>query len=106
MLKKILTIIIFFYFLILLQTSFLIHFDIFLGKFVNYILILAPIILISFFTSQKQFYGFGAAFSAGFFLDIFSGQLIGISIFIFTLLVFLINLFKKHINLSFYGQIS
>jgi rod shape-determining protein MreD len=97
MFKEILIIIIFFYLLVLLQTSFLIHFDIFLGKIVNYILILIPVVLIGLFASQKQ-YGFGAAFSAGFFLDIFSGQFIGISILIFVFLVFFINLLKRDIN--------
>jgi rod shape-determining protein MreD len=107
MFKQALLIIIFFYFLILLQTSFLIHFSIFLGKIINYIIILITLILINFFVFQKQLYNFIAAFSAGFFLDIFSGQLIGTSILIFILIIFFINFLKKHINLpSYYGQIS
>ena len=87
MIKKFLAIIIFFYILILFQTSFLVHFNIFSGKLISYIIILIPVTLISFLTPQNQFYGLVAAFSAGFFLDIFSGSFIGFHILILVLIL-------------------
>jgi len=96
---RILTIIIFFYFLVLLQTSFLIHFNI-VGGLINYIIILIPLLVISFLTPQNQREDIVAAFSAGFFLDIFSGQPIGVSILIFlSITLFVKFILKKHINL-------
>lgn len=96
---KILAKIIFFYILILLQASFLVHFNL-TNNLLSYILILIPLITFSFLTPQKQREDMATAFSAGFFLDIFSGQLIGTSILVFTLIVFFIKfVVKKHINL-------
>ena len=118
MIKKFLAIIIFFYILILFQTSFLVHFDIFSGKIISYGIILIPIVLItlasetseawkksfssslSFFTLQNQFYGLVAAFSAGFFLDIFSENFIGFHILILTgLVVFIKFILQKHVRI-------
>lgn len=95
-----LAIIIFFYLLILLQTSFLVHFDILSGKLINYGLVLIPVILIGLFTPQNQFYDLLAAFSAGFFLDIFSESFIGFHILILTGLVIFIRLIlQKHVRI-------
>ncbi len=97
---KILAIIVFFYILILLQTSFLIHFNI-IGGLVNYSLILIPLLAISFLTPRQQWVDVAGAFSAGFFLDIFSGSFIGLHILILVSLVFFIKfILKKHINLN------
>ena len=98
---KILAIIIFFYILALLQTSFLIHFNIFTGGIVSYSLFLIPVILITLFTPEKHFYALSAAFSAGLFLDIFSDRPIGVSILILVLIVVFINfILKKHVSPS------
>ena len=95
-----LAIIIFFYLLILFQTSFLVHFNIFSGKLINYGLILIPIILISFFAPQNQFSDLIIAFSAGFFLDIFLGSFIGFHILILVLtLVGLKFILQKYVRI-------
>ena len=97
---KVLLIIIFFYILILLQTSFLIHFNV-INNLIQYIIILFPLLMISFLAPQKQTEDIIAAFSAGFFLDIFSGQLIGISILVLLSIILFIKFFiKKYINLG------
>jgi rod shape-determining protein MreD len=72
MLKKFVFLILFFYFLILLQISFLSRFFIFLPN-----LVLVAIILINFFEEQKSNFGIFAALIGGFFLDIFSEQFFG-----------------------------
>ena len=98
-----LAIIIFFYLLILLQISFLVHFDILSGKLINYGLVLIPVILIGLFTPQNQFYDLLAAFSAGFFLDIFLGSFIGFHILILMGLVIFVKFFlKKYTQVPFF----
>jgi len=95
MIKKFLAIVIFFYILALLQTSFLVHFNIFSGWLVGYGLILAMIILINLFIPRQRFYGLETAFIGGFFWDIFSNRPIGVSILILVLLAFFINFILK-----------
>ena len=79
MIKKIAIIIIFFYALALLQTSFLVHFSI-NGMIPN--LILISVILINIFESPEKKYGILSAFIGGFFLDVFSENIFGFKILI------------------------
>lgn len=69
MLKKTIFLILLFYFLILLQSSFLVHFS-FKGIVPNLVLILAG--LINVLEEKNKRTGIAAGFLAGFFLDIFS----------------------------------
>jgi rod shape-determining protein MreD len=82
--------ILFFYTLSLVQTSFMVHFDIpaFLSN-----LILILVILINLFQKTDNYSGVIAAIFAGLFLDIFSSWPIGF----WTLLLFLISIFIKKI---------
>ena len=75
--KKILVLILFFYFLILVQTSFLVHFDVFLGKFRESVPILIAVVLINLFESEAKFLGIFSALIGGLFLDIFSENFFG-----------------------------
>ena len=91
--KKILILIPFFYILTLFQTSFFIHFNIFLGGgFLGWALnlILIAVILITVFDPHTKI-GVGAAFIGGFFLDIFSENFIGFHILILVILAFFIK---------------
>lgn len=72
--RKILLLIIFFYILVLLQTSFLVYFPIF-GIVPN--LVLIAVILINLFEKQQENLGVLSAFIGGFFLDVFSSGFIG-----------------------------
>lgn len=72
MVKKILIFAIFFYIVSLLQTSFLVHFDIFSGSFWGAGLILFLIIILNLFEKPEDNSGIFIGFVGGFFLDIFS----------------------------------
>lgn len=91
--RKILLLIALFYILTLLQSSFLVHFDI-VGLTPNLVLIL--VCLLSFFEKPKEYRGIFGAILGGFFLDIFSNSFIGISIII---LVFISLFIKKSLHL-------
>lgn len=86
--KKILVSIIFFYILALVQTSFLIHFDIF-GVSLN--LILIAVILINFFEKAERRRGLAVAAIGGLYLDLFSNLQIGVSILALFVLALLIK---------------
>ena len=73
MFRKTLIFLLFFYFLALWQTSFLVHFKL-LGVAP---LILISVIFINLFEKAKNYSGIFAAFIGGFFLDIFSSGIIG-----------------------------
>ena len=88
MVKKILILIIIFYFLALIQTSFLIHFNI-LGTVPNLILIL--VCLLSFFEKPKEYWGIFGALLGGFFLDIFSNSFMGLAIISLLIVSFFIK---------------
>ena len=106
MVKKISAIVIFFYILVLLQTSFLVHFNIFLGQFLGYGLILISVILLSFFVPDGSWLGIGAAFIAGFFLDIFSENFIGFHILILLgLAIFIKFILKRYVQIPFVQRI-
>ena len=93
MVRKIISLIIGFYILVFLQTSFLVHFEI-LGIIPNFILI--ALILINLLERPERRLGIAAGFLGGLFLDIFSinsGFFFGF----YTLISFLISLFIKYI---------
>ena len=90
---KILAIILFFYFLTLLQSSFLNHFSI-LGIIPNLVLIL--LCLVGFFEKPHKYLGVFSALAAGFFLDVFSKSFFGISILSMVIVYFFI---KELINI-------
>jgi len=95
--KKILFSIIFFYFLALFQTSFLIHFNIW-GIIPNLVLIAA--ILVNIFEEARDYSGIFSSAAAGFFLDIFSENFIGFWTLILVVLSFFIKfILKKYIRL-------
>ncbi|MDP3991119.1 MAG: rod shape-determining protein MreD [Candidatus Nealsonbacteria bacterium] len=98
MLGKILILALFFYFLVLLQTSFLVHFRIF-GFALNFVFI--AVVLINIFEKPQKYSGMAAAFIGGLFLDIFSAGVIGFNVLILVVLAFLLKtFFKKYVRLS------
>ena len=98
MIKKISILIAIFYLLTLLQTSFLVHFNI-KGIIPN--LVLIAIILLNLFEQHKSYTGLISAFFGGFFLDIFSENFIGFYVLILVGLAISIKfIFKKYVKLS------
>ncbi|MCD6550077.1 hypothetical protein J7K24_00860 [bacterium] len=91
--KKFLFFVLFFYILILIQSSFLSHFC-FGGGFLN--LILIALILLNFFEDPRKKSCFLVAAIGGFYLDVFSNFYIGSSIVVLILMIFLA---KKILNL-------
>jgi len=89
--KKIIALIIGFYFLAITQTSFLVHYE-FRGAVLN--LVLISIILVSFFESKEKRYGLIAGLVGGFYLDIFSSFLFGIFILLGAAVYLLITILK------------
>lgn len=102
---KVLAIVIFFYILVLFQTSFLIHFNIFWSGFLVYSFILILIVFLSFFVTCYQWLDVSAAFAAGFFLDIFSGNFIGFHILILVgLIIFIKFILQKYVQIQIFKQ--
>jgi len=98
MIKKVLILIVVFYLLTLLQTSFLVHFNI-KGIIPN--LVLITVILLNLFEQPKSYTGLISAFLGGFFLDIFSENFIGFYVLILVGLAISIKfIFKKYVKLS------
>lgn len=93
MIKKIIILILFFYFLILFQTSFLVHFN-WQGIVPNFVLI--ALIFINLFEKPEKKLGIVAGFLGGFYLDIFSLSFQGFFGF-YTLISLAISLFIKFI---------
>ena len=96
MVKKILFLIILFYLLVLLQTSFLVHFSIF-GIVPNLMVVL--VILWNIFEKQEKQLGLANALIGGIFLDIFSSGLFGFYIFILLIISVFIKFYLKKICL-------
>ena len=86
--KRIFILALSFYVLILIQTSFLVHFSIFSGKFRESILILVTIVLINLFESETKFLGIFSGILGGLFLDIFSSFILGTTILTFILIFY------------------
>lgn len=100
---KILILIIFFYFLTLLQTSFLVHFSIF-GLVPNFVLLL--VILWNFSEKTKNLTGLFAALIGGFYLDVFSNRFFGFNILILLGIVIFIKLIlKRYVRFSLIREI-
>lgn len=93
--KKIFVFTLFFHFLILIQTSFLVHFSIF-GIIPN--LILISVVVFNFFEKPRKNSGFLIAAIGGFYLDLFSNFQIGASVFSLVILVLLIKKFLKFVG--------
>ncbi len=91
--KKVIFSILFFYFLVLLQTSFFVHFC---PEHLNLTLIV--IALVNVFEDRKENFGIFSAFIGGFFLDIFSEKTFGYYIFLsICISLFIKFIFKKYI---------
>lgn len=101
MFKKILFSAIIFYFLALLQASFLPHFSVF-GIVPNIVLFF--VFLINLFEKNERTTGLIAAFAAGLFLDIFSGGFIGFYILISLAISILVKyVLREHIKIPALG---
>ncbi len=98
MVKKILISIIVFYFLVLIQTSFLVHFTVF-DAVPN--LVLISVIIWNFLEKRKNYFGVINGLIGGFFLDIFSGRFIGFYILILAgLAIFIKLIFKRYVRIQ------
>jgi rod shape-determining protein MreD len=100
MIKKIIFLVFFFYLLALIQTSFLIHFNL-SGIVPNFVLI--TIFFINLFERPEKKLGIVSAFLGGFYLDIFSLSFSGFFGF-YTLISLALSLFikfilRKHVSL-------
>ncbi|MDD2731732.1 MAG: hypothetical protein PHI53_00890 [Candidatus Pacebacteria bacterium] len=93
-----LSFILLFYLLALLETTFLVFFNIF-GVTLNLILII--VMLWNIFESSKSFFGLYLAFIGGFFLDVFSSS----SFFSYNILLFLIISFVIKMVIKDYVRI-
>ena len=90
MIKKIIAIGVFFYFLALLETSFFAHFT-FLNVLPSFTLL--AVALINLLESPSKNLGLWAALLGGFFLDIFAGDMMGFGFFGFYILLSLLIAF-------------
>ncbi|MCK4520369.1 rod shape-determining protein MreD [Candidatus Parcubacteria bacterium] len=103
MLKKILLVILIFYFLTLFQASFMPFFDI-KGFTIN--IVLALVIFINLFESQDKKLGIYSALVAGFFLDVWSSQFFGTEILLLVLTAIFIKLIvKKYVQIPTFGKL-
>ncbi len=98
---KILIIFFSLYFLVLLQTSFFVHFG---AAVLIPNLIFIAVLFLSFFenilVSKQEFYSFWAAIAGGFFLDVFSSQFIGFHILILLgIVIFIKAIFKRYVRI-------
>ncbi|KPJ71471.1 hypothetical protein AMJ50_01950 [Parcubacteria bacterium DG_74_3] len=101
--KKISLLIIFFYLIALIQTSFLIHFKI-LRFFPNLILVFQ--ILLTLLEEPKEKLTLFSAIFAGFFWDIFSENPLGLGILIlFSITFFLKLVLRKYVRFPFLKRI-
>ena len=97
--KKILFLTLILYILVLLQSSFLVHFSLF-GIVPNLVMIL--VVLLNLLEKDREFFSLGllAAFIGGFFLDIFSIRIIGFYILILVILALFIKIIiRKHVRI-------
>lgn len=95
--KNALLVIFLLYALVLLQTSFLVNFNIF-GLFPN--LTVLSVVLLNFFEPPEKKLGIAAAFCGGIFLDIFSGHFFGYYSAILVVASFFMKyIFKKYVRL-------
>jgi len=103
MIRKLLILTIILYLLVILQTSFLVHFNI-AGLTLNIALFL--VIIWNILEDPKKYLGIYLALIAGFFLDVFSSYFIGFNILIFLMLsLFIKYIFKKYVRIPFLEKI-
>lgn len=101
MVKNILVLILFFYILALVQTSFLAHFTLW-GYAPN--LILIAVILLNIFSADVKL-GIAAAAVGGFFLDVFSSNFIGFWILTLLVISIFINfILKRYVRLPIFQR--
>lgn len=99
MFKKVLISIIVLYFLVLFQTSFLVHFALW-GVVPNLIILL--VIILNIYEKEDNYLGVYNAIIGGFFLDIFSNRIIGFNILVLVILAVLLKLiFNRYIHVPF-----
>lgn len=99
MAKSLILLIPLFYIASLLQTSFLVHFNI-PGFLPNLVLIL--VVLINLFQKAENYSGVAGAVLGGFFLDIFSSWPIGFWILtLFLTSIFIKKIFKDYVRIPF-----
>jgi len=84
--------------LVLIQTSFLVHFTIF-NAVPN--LVLISVIIWNFLEKRRNYFGVINGLIGGFFLDIFSGRLIGFYVLILAgLAIFIKLIFKRYVRIQ------
>lgn len=95
--KKALILFLILFILVLLQTSFLVHFNIF-GFVPNLVIIF--VIFLDFFEKEKNFFSpaFFNSLFGGLFLDVFSRHQIGFYIIILIGLYIFVKIIKKHVR--------
>ncbi|KKQ68651.1 MAG: hypothetical protein US88_C0002G0098 [Parcubacteria group bacterium GW2011_GWA2_38_27] len=99
---KFILITIFFYFLTLFQTSFLVHFAVF-GRTLNFVAF--AVILWNIFERKENSRGFYVAGMAGLFLDIFSTGFIGANFATLIIVSALIKfLLKRYVKIPFFEE--
>jgi rod shape-determining protein MreD len=95
--RNVLFLILVFYVLVLLQTSFFVSFNIF-GIVPN--LVIIAVIFINFFEKPDKKFGIICGFFGGFFIDIFSGNFFGFyTIILLAVSLFLKYFLKRHVRL-------
>lgn len=92
--------ILFFYVLVLLQTSFLVHFKEVFGWWLAFGLLIIGVILVNFFEDHRKNSGIISAFFAGFFLDIFSENFFGFwTLILMAAAIFIKFILKKYVRI-------
>lgn len=100
---KVILLIILFYFLALVQSSFLVHFKIF-GWTPNIILI--AVIFWSIIENPKKYYVLWISLIGGFFLDVFSVRFFGFNmLLLFFVSLFFKFIFKNYVRIPFFEKI-
>ena len=103
MIKKLLILTVILYFLVILQTSFLVHFNV-AGLTLNVVLYI--IIIWNVLEDPKKCFGIYLSLIAGFFLDMFSVHFIGFNILILLIYsIFIKYIFKKYVRIPFFEKI-
>ena len=99
MIKRFAFLFLFFYFLALLQASFLPHFGAF---FTFFNAVLVAVLVLNFFEPAKERSGIASAAIGGLFLDMFSGQFFGFWTALSVALAVFLKLFvKKYVRFPF-----
>lgn len=90
------------YFLVLLETSFFVHFEIF-RWIPNSVLVF--LILYNILESSKKYLGLYLAVAGGLFMDIFSVKVIGFHVFLFLIISLSLKfIFKRYVRVPFFEE--